>query len=268
MTVELAHKAFGEDRPGREPAVVVLHGLFGSSRNWTAIAKRLSERRPVYALDLRNHGASPWSAEMGYEDMASDVAAFVEGQSLGPIVLIGHSMGGKTAMATALGRSDLIAQLIVVDIAPVDYTPDLRAYTQAMLAVDLASASTRSDVDAELQGAVPDPGIRAFLLQNIAAEDGAFTWRINLPVIDRELERLSRFPPALGGSQYAGPTAFISGGQSDYVQPSHHDAIRGVFPSAAFEAIPGAGHWVHAEAPELFIQSVERHLDVQTQRLG
>ena len=268
MTVELAHKAFGDERSGSEPAVVILHGLFGSSRNWTAISKRLSKRRPVYALDLRNHGASPWSEEMSYEGMASDVAAFVNRNGLGPIILIGHSMGGKTAMATALGQPDLIAQLIVVDIAPVDYAPELRAYSQAMLAVDLTSASTRSDVDAELKSAVPDPGVRAFLLQNIAAEDGAFAWSINLPVIDQELEHLSRFPPALRGSQYAGPTAFISGAQSDYVQPSHHDAIRDVFPAAAFEAIPGAGHWVHAEAPELFIQSVERRLETQTQTCG
>ncbi|MGI9382758.1 MAG: alpha/beta fold hydrolase [Methyloligellaceae bacterium] len=268
MTVELAYKVYGEDRSGPDLPMVILHGLFGSSRNWTAVANRLSEQRPVYALDLRNHGASPWSEDMGYEDMASDVAAFVNGRDLGPIILIGHSMGGKTAMATALGNPDLIAQLVVVDIAPVDYAPDLRAFTQAMLAVDLASASTRSDIDGELKGPVPDPGVRAFLLQNVAAHDGAFAWRINLPVIDKELERLSRFPQALVESSYAGPTAFISGGQSDYVQPSHHDAIRDVFPAASFEAIPGAGHWVHAEAPELFIQSVERYLVGPTQTCG
>lgn len=260
MTVELAFTAYGEDRSVEGPPVVILHGLFGSSRNWTAIARRLSEQRPVYALDLRNHGASPWSDGMGYEDMASDVAAFANGRDLGPIILIGHSMGGKTAMATALGRPDLIAQLIVVDIAPVDYASDLRVFTQAMLAVDVASASARSEIDGALKGPVPDPAVRAFLLQNVVRRDEAFAWRINLPVIDRELEQMSRFPQALRESSFAGPTAFVSGGQSDYVLPSHRETIRDVFPSASIETIPGAGHRVHAEAPELFVQSVERHL--------
>ena len=142
-TVELNALVTGEGDP-----LVILHGLFGSARNWNAIARQLADIRQVHALDLRNHGASPWHDDMGYERMAEDVADYMQRRGLMPADLLGHSMGGKTAMILALRRPELVERLIVVDIAPVSYTREIMPeYIRAMRQVDLAKAESRAAVE-------------------------------------------------------------------------------------------------------------------------
>ncbi len=157
---------------GEGPPLLVLHGLFGSSANWRTLARRLAHQRRVLTLDLRNHGASPWAEEMSYPDLAADVAAFMHARGLACASLLGHSMGGKTAMVLALSRPRLVERLIVIDIAPVAYAHSHRDYIEAMRSLDATALARRAQADAALSAAVPDAGVRAFLLQNLVQRDG------------------------------------------------------------------------------------------------
>jgi len=253
--MELSFTAYGEGAP-----LAILHGLFGSGRNWTAIAKKLAESRRVLAVDLRNHGASPWDPSMDYATMAADVLALIGRQRLDRPVVLGHSMGGKTAMAAALAAPDAIGALIVADIAPVPYRHGNAAYVDAMRRLDLSKIARRGDADEALRDAVPEPGVRGFLLQNLVFGDGGPRWQLNLEIIAASMERLIGFPFTPGEARYGGPTLFIAGGASDYVGPGHRDAIRAFFPAARIETIDGAGHWLHAEKPKEFIKIATRFL--------
>lgn len=235
--------------------VVVMHGLFGSGRNWMTAARRLASQHRVYALDLRNHGTSPHVDTMSYPEMAADVYETITGLGVGPVALVGHSMGGKTAMLTALQYADVVDRLIVVDAAPVAYPPAFVEYAEAMRAADLSSIQRRADVDAQLVEAVPTPGTRAFLLQNLILDDQGARWRPNLPVIEAALPAISGWPDEATGS-YDGPTLFVYGGKSDYVRQVHRDKILGYFPQARFAEIPEAGHWVHAERLDDFLTTI------------
>lgn len=167
--------------------VVVMHGLFGSSRNWMTAARRLASEHRVFAFDLRNHGTSPHTETMSYPEMADDVAETISALGVGPVALVGHSMGGKTAMLTALHHPEVVERLVVVDAAPVTYPPAFVEYAQAMRNADLSNVQRRADVDAQLVDAVPTPGTRAFLLQNLILDDQGARWRPNLPVIEAAL---------------------------------------------------------------------------------
>lgn len=254
MAVELA-----ATEQGKGPPLVMLHGLFGSARNWASIAKRLAERRRVFALDMRNHGASPWADDMDYGAMAEDVCAFLDAAGLDRTALLGHSMGGKAAMLAALRHPGRIERLVVVDVAPAAYRPVLGAYVEAMQAVDLAGCTRRAEVDAQLRPAVPDPAVRQFLLQNLVAEDGRLRWRLNLDAIGRAMPAISGFPEPPDRS-YDGPALFVAGGRSDYVRPEHEATIRRLFPRATVARVEDAGHWVHAEQPDAFLRTVEPFL--------
>lgn len=252
----LAAAEHGSGRP-----VVILHGLFGSARNWASIAKRLAATHHVYALDLRNHGASPWAETMRYSEMAEDVRAFLRDRGLdGTATLLGHSLGGKVAMVTALRHPDDVARLVVVDVAPVAYPMTLLPYVRAMRTVDLDAMTRRSEVEPALSKAVPDPAVRLFLLQNLVVEDGRLKWRLNLPVIEREMPELSGFPEFPAGTVYTGPTLFVAGERSDYIRPEHRVAIERLFPNAGLATVPDAGHWVHAERPEAFLETLRPFL--------
>ena len=248
--VNLNAQVIGEGEP-----LVILHGLFGSARNWGSIARGLADIRQVHALDLRNHGASPWDAVMTYEQMAEDVADYIERRGLAPSDVLGHSMGGKTAMLMALGHPELVNRLIIVDIAPVPYVresyPD---YLHAMQAVDLERAHRRADIDATLAPAIPDPTLRAFLMQNLVSEQGRFHWRINLAGIAANLAAIVAFPDSPG--RFGGPTTFLAGERSNYIRPRDRDAIDRLFPQARMIEIGQAGHWPHAEQPERFLALV------------
>lgn len=238
--------------------LLVLHGLFGSARNWQTLAKRFGERRHVYALDLRNHGGAPWAPTMSYPEMAEDVLRFLDDRGFARAAVVGHSMGGKTAMTLALKHPDRVERLVVADIAPVRYTHTHAPFIAAMKAADLEGRTRRSEVDAQLADAVPEAPLRSFLLQNLVLENGAFRWRINLDAAGAEMDKLIGFPD-LGDARYEGPTLFIGGSRSDYITPESEPEIRRHFPNARIAMIPG-GHWIHAERPEEFAELVEGFL--------
>ena len=255
MPLDLAYEVTGDG-----PPLVILHGLFGSARNWRAIARGLAGRHRVFCLDLRNHGESPWADEMSYAAMAGDVRAFLAAQDIAGAAIMGHSMGGKVAMTLALESPELVGALIAVDIAPVVRPPELRTYVQAMAAIDLSTVGRRAEVGALLAPSVPDRSVRAFLLQNLVAEGGRLRWRLNLEAIDAQMEAIGGFPDALLDRRYGGPTHFIAGAQSNYIRPEHRDLVLRLFPAVTMSVIAGAGHWVHAERPESFLHAVARFL--------
>jgi pimeloyl-ACP methyl ester carboxylesterase len=250
---------------GREdgPLLVVMHGLFGSAQNWATIARRLADRYRVVAVDMRNHGASPWDDAMTYDAMAGDVIALLRARAPaggGSAALLGHSMGGKAAMLAALREPGLVDRLIVADVAPAAYPPVLGAYVQAMRGVDLSGISRRAEADEHLKPRIPEPGIRAFLLLNLVQGPDGFRWRLNLPVLGRDMTLISGFPEVPAGTSYDGPTLFLRGERSDYVAAAHEPEIRRLFPRAEIATIDGAGHWVHAEKPDAFLDAVTRFL--------
>jgi pimeloyl-ACP methyl ester carboxylesterase len=256
MTVRLAAVEYGAG-----PPVAILHGLFGSARNWTSIARRLAARHRVIAFDLRNHGSSPWAPAMDYCEMAADVLSSLDALGCRRAALIGHSMGGKAAMIAALADPETVDRLVVVDIAPVPYPVHHQGLVRAMRALELSQIGRRADADRLLAESVPDAGERGFLLQNLVFEAAPEPhWRINLEAIDRAMPALAEFP-APPVAVYEGPTLFIAGARSDYVLPEYEPEIRRLFPRARVVRIADAGHWVHAEQPREFLEIVEPFLD-------
>ncbi|MGC1443543.1 MAG: alpha/beta fold hydrolase, partial [Burkholderiaceae bacterium] len=241
---------------GEGPAIVLMHGLFGSHRNWFSVQRQLAISWQVHALDLRNHGGSPWADEMSYQAMADDVQAYLVTRQIESAVILGHSMGGKVAMSIAAQAPGLVRALVVVDIAPVVYQPSLRPFLSAMMALDLKMVSRRSDADRALSEGVPDPMVRGFLLQNLVGKSSAYEWRINLSAIDHYLEQLGEEPAGVandrasvdsGAGRYGGPVLSIYGDRSEYMRPPHRERLAQVFPTTQFLGIANAGHWVHAE---------------------
>lgn len=245
---------------GSGPPIAILHGLFGSGRNWRSIAQQLAARHRVLTFDLRNHGASGWAARMSYGDMVEDLRASLRERGIGHAVLLGHSMGGKVAMLMALLHPAEADRLIVVDIAPAANPPNLLAYVRAMRAADLRGVTRRGEVDARLTEAIPDPAERAFLLQNLIIDNGDAHWRVNLEAIEREFSEIVGFPEPPVGTAYPQPALFIAGVRSDYIRPEHEPAIRRLFPQAQIVRIEGAGHWVHAEQPQAFLRTLDNFL--------
>ena len=232
------------------PPLLVVHGLFGSARNWGAIAKRLSDSRQVVSVDMRNHGESPWYGSHGYDDLARDLAQVIKAEGTRMDVL-GHSMGGKAAMVLALTQPDLVNRMLVADIAPVAYGHSQSHLIAAMRALDISALTTRADADAALAASVADAGVRAFLLQSLDLRATPPRWRLNLDVLEQEMDRITGWPKDVTGS-FPRPALFLSGAKSDYVLPEHRPAIKALFPDAKFAKLPDAGHWLHAEAPRPF----------------
>ena len=255
MALDLAFETTGSGTP-----LVVLHGLFGSATNWRSVARALASTHQVHALDLRNHGASPWAESMGYPEMAEDVLRFIEGHALKRPAVMGHSMGGKTAMALALANPDLVGRLIVVDIAPVSYADKLSPYAQAMRSVDLLAAASRTEVQRQLQALLPDASVAPFLVQNLVRRDEHFDWRINLAAIAASMATLGDFPAEMRRLRYTRPTNAITGALSNYVPNGDASAFAPMFPAIEVDVIAGAGHWVHADQPARFVEAVRRAL--------
>ena len=248
---------------GLGPTLVIAHGLYGTGRNWGVIARRLAERRDVVAVDMRNHGESPRFPTQGYPEMAADLAEVVA--LLGAEVdLLGHSMGGKAAMQLALTRPDLIRRLVVADIAPVAYTHDQTRHADAMAAVDLSQIITRAEADAALAAGVEDPALRAFFLQSLDLRSHPPRWKLNLAVLKAEMPKIVGWPGTQG--RFDGPALFLTGAESHYVRPENRDLIRGLFPRARFAKLPGAGHWLHADKPREFEETVRIFLDTPESR--
>jgi pimeloyl-ACP methyl ester carboxylesterase len=254
------------------PHVVFVHGLFGQGKNWTTIAKGLADRHRVTLLDLPNHGHSPWTDRIDYLDMAEKLAAEL-GELGEPVTLVGHSMGGKVAMQVALRHPELLRALVVVDVAPSDYPeagartddPDEEAtpfagYIAAMRALDLDSLQTRDAADAALQTAVPSRMVRSFLLQSLVREGNGWRWRLNLAALARDLGHLRGFPAPPPGATFDGPVLWIAGANSTYILPEDRARMDELFPSTRLVKIKNAGHWVHSEQPEVFLETLRRFL--------
>jgi esterase len=240
---------------GDGPPLLVLHGLFGSAGNWSSIARRLAATHRVLVADLRNHGDSPHDARMDYGAMAEDLSAVIAEHG-GRAAVLGHSMGGKAAMVLALTEPDRVSRLVVVDIAPIAYPPSFRPFAEAMAALPLRPGLRRAEADSALRDAVPDAAMRAFLLQNLRLGDAAPSWRCNLPVISEAIETLSGFPALPEAARWPGEALFVAGERSPYIDRRGREAALARFPAAAFVVVPGAGHWVHADAPEAFLKAV------------
>jgi esterase len=247
---------------GQGAPLVLLHGLFGSARNFATVQREFARQHRTIALDLRNHGASPHAPDMAYPAMAGDVLQTLDRLHALPATLLGHSMGGKVAMLAALTQPGRIARLIVADIAPVAYPPHYRDIAAAMASLSLPPGATRADADAALAASVPDKAMRAFLLQNM--QTGASpAWRIGMAEIAAALPVIEDWD-APSGARYDGPTLFIAGATSNYIQPANRAAIRALFPQARFVTLKHAGHWLHADNPSGFIAVVEAFLTATT----
>lgn len=239
---------------GQGPALVILHGLFGSLDNWQTVSSRLAGHFRVLSVDQRNHGRSFHSPEMTYPVMALDVLRFLEGHGLGRASVIGHSMGGKTAMEFALRYPDRLDRLIVVDVAPRAYPPRHRQILEALLSLRLGAFESFRDLETALAPAVPDKATRQFLLKGAERDpQGGFRWRMNVRGI---AENYGRLCEAVEPDRQCGrPALFIRGERSDSLLPEDFDPIRRLFPQARFRSVAGAGHWVHADAPEPFVRA-------------
>lgn len=244
---------------GQGPPLILLHGLFGAGQNWGAIRKALAPRFRVLTPDLRNHGASPRAAAMSYDAMAQDIADTLDAAGIARAAVLGHSMGGKAAMAFALAHPDRVERLVVADIAPVRYPPALRGFVAALQAIPLRPGLTRREADAALAASIPEGGIRAFLLQSLRFETDPPEWRLGLAEIAAAMPEIEDAPPT-GGRRYGGPVLVLGGERSRYILPEHHAVFRALFPQARFATVPGAGHWVHAENPQGFLAAVDAFL--------
>ena len=234
---------------GEGEPVMILHGLFGSISNWNPIAKKLADCFQIISVDLRNHGDSEHAGNMTYPDMVEDIRGLMDSLDLSGINLIGHSMGGKVAMGFALTYPDITSKLIVVDVAPVSYEPTFHDYIAAMQTMPVANIKNRNEAEQYLADTIPESMIRQFLLQNLVRKENGFAWRINLAAIGNDLETIAGFPENWPNSRYTGPTCFLAGERSDYIEPEHVQIISRLFPEALLHIIEQAGHWVHAENP-------------------
>lgn len=231
-------------------------------RNWQAIGKALAREHPVVLVDLRNHGASPWTDVMDYPTMAADILALADRFEAARFRLLGHSMGGKVAMAIALTAPERVERLVVADIAPVPYGHDFKQYIEAMRHLDLAAIDRRATADAALASAIDNPAIRQFLLQNLEFDgDGKAYWKPNLGLLDRSLPAITGWPEGFAGEHYGGPVLAIRGSESPYVDAKGEAAFRDLMPQVRLETIEGTGHWLHAEKPQAFIAAVRRFLE-------
>ncbi|GAA3665586.1 alpha/beta fold hydrolase [Nocardioides ginsengisoli] len=245
--------------------MVFLHGLFGQGKNWTGIAKQLADRHRVLLVDLPQHGRSPWTERFDFAEVAADVVATLPDEE--PVALVGHSLGGKVAMMLALLHPERVERLVVADISPVAYAAsrEFPGYIAAMRAIDLSRVERRSDADRMLEPAVPDDTVRSFLMQNLrrdAAAASGWSWQVNLDVLDRDLPVISDWPAEqlAGVTPYDGPVLWLAGSRSNYVRPEYEAAMDRWFPRNRRVTIKDAGHWLHSERPEIFLQVLQRFL--------
>ncbi|MEQ8925211.1 MAG: alpha/beta fold hydrolase [Fulvivirga sp.] len=252
--MELFYREMGEGQP-----LIILQGLFGSSDNWLSIAKILAEDYHVYSVDQRNHGQSPHSDVFDYPTMADDLSDFIDQHSIKNPIILGHSMGGKVAMQYAVNYPNEWQKLIVVDIAPKSYPVHHDGILEGLNNLNLNELGSRGDADTQLSEYVPELGVRQFLLKNLNRDSNGFSWKINLPVLTKNIEIIGA---GLNGSLAdSKPVLFINGEKSGYIKESDFALIDETFPGSKLVTIKGAGHWVHAEKPEEFIETLNAFLN-------
>ncbi len=259
--MQLHYKKLGTGEP-----LVIIHGLYGASDNWVTASKMLAEYFTVYIIDQRNHGRSPHAATHTYNDMISDLLQFLDDNNIEKANLLGHSMGGKTAMLFANKYPERVKKLIVVDIAPVNYadatnpSPRVAEHQKiiaTMDAIPVADFTTRTAIDQLLEQNISSPAVRQFILKNLNRKGTGFQWKLNVPVIKQYLlEIMNGIPQSIFENGYTTPTLFIKGEKSDYIRDNDLQAIKKLFPKAEITTIQNAGHWVHAQQPKLLVKTV------------
>lgn len=255
MTEDLYARVEGKGQP-----FVILHGFLGMSDNWKTLGTAFSEQGyEVHMLDLRNHGRSFHAMEFTYEVMVDDVKRYCDTHQLKNIILLGHSMGGKLAMKLACAYPDLVERLLVADIAPRVYAPHHQSIMQALQAVDFSKQPDRAEVEQMIRPYIDEEGVVQFLMKSVYRENAnQLAFRFNLPAFLQD-------DTAIGegleeNAVYRQPTLFLRGGRSNYIQQQDEPLIYQHFPHAKIVTIPNAGHWLHAEQPELFFEEVLRFL--------
>mgnify|MGYP000259137851 CR=1 FL=1 len=253
--MKLNYSIQGEGSP-----VILMHGMFGSLSNLGVVGRTLTDQYQVISVDLRNHGESPHSLEMDYPSMAEDIIELMDELGLQEADLLGHSMGGKIAMQIALNNPDRVNKLIIADIAPVTYKPDRHGgVLEGLQALEETRPNSRRKADDLLAHYVEENSVRAFLLKNLVREeDGQFGLRLYMKgIINNYHDTLTLAPT---GKPYTGPTLFIKGEDSAYIQDKHRDEVLRLFPKAQLKMIANTGHWLHAEKPETFNKIVHDFL--------
>ena len=245
-------------KTGTGKPLIILHGLFGSADNWMSIARDLSESYTLYLVDQRNHGDSGHSEEWNYQVMAEDIVELMDGEGLDKAFLMGHSMGGKTAMFVALQYPERVEKLIVADIAPRYYPVHHEKILEGLNAIDLETVSSRKEADEILAGHIDEPGIRQFLLKSLTRKEGMFAWKVNLPVITEKIEIVGEGIDVDGS--FEKPTLFMGGANSRYIQEKDRADMDRYFPNNHLIYIKDAGHWLHAEQPAAVIETVKAFL--------
>jgi esterase len=244
---------------GEGDPLIILHGLFGISDNWLSIGKQLAPTYRCYLLDMRNHGRSPHSMELNYEDMVEDIYEFLTDFGLRTVSIIGHSMGGITAMKFALEYPHRIKKLVIVDIAPKSYPALHQNILEGLLAIPIKNLKSRAEADTILKNYVSSPKVRQFLLKNLfRQEDQSYAWRLNIDAISSHSADIGR--SFSQNKTYDKPTLFIRGEKSDYILEEDTYRIKGIFPQATILTIDGATHWVHAEKPEAVLNAIRSFL--------
>lgn len=253
--IQLNYKSFGNGEP-----LIILHGLLGSLDNWQTMAKKLAEHFTVFIVDQRNHGKSPHTDQFNYGLLSEDLLNFMYENHIFNAHLLGHSMGGKVVMQFATEHSDMVNKLIVADIAPVKYPAGHDAIFDALCGVNLSNISSRQDVDDELKKDIEDFGVRQFLMKGLTRkEDKSFTWKYNLVSLENNYENiLNTFENGI----FEGNTLFIKGANSKYIQEKNLEKMKAHFPNYTLKIIENAGHWLHAEQPEDFFETVKDFLTV------
>jgi len=246
--MNLHFKQYGESGS----PIIILHGLFGSGRNWQSIATFLAKQHVVYAIDLRNHGNSPHCDDMNYQQMVDDVLKFLDLNGLQSVNVIGHSMGGKTAMWMALTNPQRVNSLVVVDIAPIAYQHSFDDVLGALRSVPLQEISSRQDADEYLAKDIEEEGLRQFLLQNLQVSSQNWQWRINLDGINQSISAITGFPETGQLDPFKKRSLFIAGANSDYLSKENGAKVKQLFPSSRTMTVKEAGHWPHAEKPAVF----------------
>ena len=247
--MKLNYKKYGEGQP-----LIIVHGLFGMLDNWQTLGKKFAEDFEVYLVDQRNHGHSPKSDEMNYRVMAEDLHEFILDHNLTDVILLGHSMGGKTVMTYATQHEEYLDKLIVVDIAPKKYPMHHQVILEGLNSIDLSKIKSRREADAILKNYIEDVSIRQFLLKNLYwVEKGKLEWRINIPVLTKKMEEILAETPKI---RVEVPTLFIRGERSNYITEDDYQDIYNQFVNSEIETIYGVGHWVHAENPLEFYNLV------------
>ena len=245
----LHYKEIGEGKP-----LVILHGLFGTSDNWQTHAKKLGEYYRVILVDQRNHGHSPWSEDFTYEHLAGDLERLILHLRIDQFTLIGHSMGGKTAMYYSQKYPTRLEKMVIVDIGIKQYPMHHNEIIKGIKSLDLATISSRSAAEQAMIPFVDSYGVRQFLLKNLYwVEKGKLAWRMNVDVLEREMEEILAPIPNI---EVWTPTLFLRGAMSNYILDEDWDAIEEIFPDATLETIENAGHWVHSEQPDEFIEKI------------